>query len=665
MQKLNPYLLVLLFIWSCSSTNCITEADSNSAIYSEGMKLVSSGNLPFNPEATQGVAKILNGATVTNTGIFVSKDGLLVTSYSDALEYFQKESTGLNSSFQDGFIANNKSEEFALQSLTLLIEVEQRDVTDIVQQEVKNSSTNYEISILTQEAKRKLIEEVRTENPKLHIQIDDLFSKNKQILTKYRIIRDVRLVFAPKVDVSTSDITNSTLISGAISDQYVLLRAYTSASGDAVPYSTTNIPFSPEHNFSLSHETPINSADTLIALGFPNRTFRGESGRAFKFYNTRTNPYISSSYQAFQEKEDYLASDDFNYALSSLSNRVQVAKNVSFYEAVQKNFGEGNLLELKDSKEKMFMEWVLQDSIRSNFFRNSFWYIDQAYEIAEKTSDIYYSTAYFESLSKLDDLAKLFRPYLEATETGSSHSELMSDREELINYQRVQLQNMNIDSEITLLKHFLNMFKTIPEDQQPLIIYDLFYEASNEELANLFSNFVDAQVTESFLFSPDRTEQALISGEIYSDSLFIIIDEIVTTLETARANFTKHFAYLQPAQQHLTRGYLEMDSNRVPDSDGNTLRYNIGSLQSSKPTNSGIFYSTIDFSGKAPGTAILNSSGELVGMVTAEINSSVLSNYLYTQEGSYTKNLSASTILKAITSTTGSEYLLQELNSQK
>lgn len=527
-----------------------------------------------------------------------------------------------------------------------------------------DSSTNYEISILTQEAKRKLIEEVRAENPKFHIQIDDLFSKNKQILTRYLIIRDVRLVFAPKLDVSTSDITNSKLVSDAISDQYVLLRAYTSANGDAVPYSTTNIPFSPEHNFSLSYDTPVNFSDTLIALGFPNRTFRGESGRAFKFYNTRTNPYISSSYQAFQEKEDNLASDDFNYALSSLSNRVQVAKNVSFYEAVQKNFKEGKLLELKDTQEKMFMEWVLEDSIRSNFFRNSFWYIEQAYEIAEKTSDIYYSTAYFESLSKLDDLAKLFKPYLEATEMGTAHSKLTSDREELVNYQKIQLQNMNIDSEITLLKHFLNMFKTIPEDQQPLIIYDLFYEASKEELVTLFSNFVDTQVTESFLFNPDKTEQALVSGEVYSDSLFIIIDEIVTTLETAGANFTKHFAYLQPAQQHLTRGYLEMDSNRIPDSDGNTLRYNIGSLHFSKPTRSGIFYSTIDFSGKAPGAAILNSSGELVGMVTAEINSSVLSNYLYTQDGSYTKNLSTSAILQTIASTTGGEYLLQEL-SQK
>lgn len=133
MQKLNPFLLVLLFIWSCSSTNCITEADSNSAIYSKGMKLVSAGNLPFNTEATQGIAKILNGATVTSTGIFVSRDGLLVTSYSDALEYFQKESSGSKSSFENGFIANDRNEEFSLQSLTLLIEVEQRDVTDIVQ----------------------------------------------------------------------------------------------------------------------------------------------------------------------------------------------------------------------------------------------------------------------------------------------------------------------------------------------------------------------------------------------------------------------------------------------------------------------------------------------------------------------------------------------------
>lgn len=664
MQKLNPYLLVLLFVSSFIFINCKSNLDQSSAIYSEGMKLVSAEKLPFNPEATQGVVKILNGATVSNTGIFVSKDGLLITSYSDALEYFQQTSSTSNSSFEEGFIATNRNQEVALQSLTLLIEVEQRDVTDIIHEEVEASSTNYEISIITQNAKRKLIEEVRTEDPKLHVQIDDLFSKNRQVLTRYRIIRDVRLVFAPKVRISTSDIPNSELISDTISDQYVLLRAYTSASGDAVPYSTTNIPFTPDYNFNLSNEISNNSTDTLIALGYANRTFRGESNSAFRFYNTRTNPYILSSYQAFQEKEDHLASQDPNYALSSLSNRVQIAKNVSFYEAVQKSFKEGNLFQLKDSQEKKFMEWVLQDSIRTNFFKNSFWYIDQAYEIAEKTSDIYYSTAYFESLSKLDDLVKLFKPYLEASEFGATNNELASDREELINYQRVQLQELDINSEIKLLKHFLNMFKTIPEDQQPLIIFDLFYGASEEELVGLISNFIDTQAGESFLFNPNATEQALISGNIYSDSLFMIVDEIVTTLETARANFTKHFAYLQPAQQHLTRGYLKMDSSIVPDSDGNTLRFNTGNIHFSKRASKNTFYSTIDFSGKAPGSAILNSSGELVGMITAEVNSSVLSNYVYTQEESYTKNIRTSAVLNSIRSTAGSEALLIELDQK-
>ncbi|MEQ9265685.1 MAG: S46 family peptidase [Balneolaceae bacterium] len=664
MQKLNPYLLVLLFVSSFIFINCKSNLDQSSAIYSEGMKLVSAEKLPFNPEATQGVVKILNGATVSNTGIFVSKDGLLITSYSDALEYFQQASSTSNSSFEEGFIAANRSQEVALQSLTLLIEVEQRDVTDIIQEEVEASSTNYEISIITQNAKRKLIEEVRTEDPKLHVQIDDLFSKNRQVLTRYRIIRDVRLVFAPKVKISTSDIPNSKLLSDAISDQYVLLRAYTSASGDAVPYSTTNIPFKPDYNFNLSNEISNNSTDTLIALGYANRTFRGESNSAFRFYNTRTNPYILSSYQAFQEKEDDLASQDPNYALSSLSNRVQIAKNVSFYETVQKSFKEGNLFQIKDSQEKKFMEWVLQDSIRTNFFKNSFWYIDQAYEIAEKTSDIYYSTAYFESLSKLDDLVKLFKPYLEASEFGATNNELASDREELINYQRVQLQELDIDSEIKLLKHFLNMFKAIPEDQQPLIIFDLFYGASEEELVGLISDFIDTQASESFLFNPNSTAQALLSGDIYSDNLFMIIDEIVTTLETARANFTKHFAYLQPAQQHLTRGYLEMDSSIIPDSDGNTLRFNIGNFHFSKRASKNTFYSTIDFSGKAPGSAILNSSGELVGMITAEVNSSVLSNYVYTQEESYTKNIRTSTVLNSIRSTAGSEALLKELDQK-
>lgn len=664
MQKLATYLLALFLINSCSTSKKAAEQERSPLIYSEGMRLIDSENFPLSSNATTGVAKIMKGNTFSSSAIFISKDGLLLTNYSNAIDYFTSTSNASKSTFTDGFIANNRNEEVPFGGLSILIEIEQIDVTDVIKSQITKNSSNFEIEQIVNAAKKKLIEETQGENPDLLVQINDVYSRNRHLMSVYQIVRDLRLVFAPAVQIDNTNAVDSDQILDAVSNEFVLLRAYASANGLTQSFSPSNIPFTPNHTFTLADETL--KSGTLTALGFPTRTYRLDSQRAFDFYHNRTNPYILSSYEAFLAKEDSISSTDLNYAYKSLGNRLSMARNVSFYHKIQKNFKENELLKLKNEDEALFKSWVAADSSREARYTGILYYIDQAYDIAEQTGDIFYVTAYFQNLSRLDDLANLFTPYLRAIESGKSAEELSSDLEELISHQKNVLNQLNVGGETFLLKHFVEVLKSVHEDQQPLLIFDLFYDADKKDLPSLISGFIQKQTEKSFLLNPQETKSALSSGSVYSDSLYLLLDEISTTLETARSNFSKHYTYLFPAQQYFVRGRIEQKGSSSTHPDANTtLRYNIGSYLDNRSVESdAFFYTSIDFSGRAPGSAVLNSSGKLLGMISEEINSSVLSNYYYTKQESYTKALKTSFILDKIRSVPNGEYLLKEISPE-
>ena len=99
------------------------------------------------------------------------------------------------------------------------------------------------------------------------------------------------------------------------------------------------------------------------------------------------------------------------------------------------------------------------------------------------------------------------------------------------------------------------------------------------------------------------------------------------------------------------------------NSDANmSLSFNVGSLNPYKESLDDSFtYTTNDFSGKAPGNALLNTDGELLGMITDEINESILGNYLYRKNTSFVKSLRISSILNELRNSPDAAYLLEEI----
>ncbi len=635
---------VILFSWGCSSSNNPVEQTPLTPIYNEGIRPVSFGEFPLSPSANLGVAKLYKGNSNAGSGIFISEEGLFLTNYSAIIDFIASEN---DSDFlTNGFLAESNEEEISLQGISLLIEIEQTDVTDEVQKNITELSPNYEIYRSIQEQKTRLINERRGNKNDLLVGIKDLYSGNRQIMTVYQIVQDIRLVFAPSLDLSTSEINQSETLLSSLSDEYAILRAYSLQSSS---------PFNPEFYFPLAEQQP-DFNDELISLGFPGKTYRLESSRAIDFYHTKLNPYIISFFDMYIKKEDSLASLNEMYALRSLSNRFSVKQNLVFFETAQQMISDHNVLTKKEEGERHFIEEISDDTTISDSYSSILNFVDQAYDIAEQTADILYSTSYFRSVSTLDDLANIFSAL---TSEENPSQELIQNT---LSSQKQFLNRIDVNAELRLLEKAIPVFKSVPEDQQPLMIFDLFAGKNDSDIDQLSSEFVNQNLSQSFLFNPVEAQKVLESGTQNQDPLYNLLEEIAFSFETAQQNYIRHYAYLFPAQQVFTR--LKMNANGTgethPDSDS-FLSFNKGSLHPRSDENPGFFYTTHDFSGKAQGAAIVNSEGELLGMVTEEVNHSILGNYIYSKESSILKALRISSILEEIESTNGSGFLLQEL----
>ncbi|RNC84381.1 MAG: hypothetical protein ED557_05165 [Balneola sp.] len=645
-------LLILIASICLFLANCSRVPET----YNEGIIPIYQNEFPHDQGSYTALAKVYKGNSHTNNGFFISEEGLFLTNYSTALEYLStKSSTENEALFEEGFTADSKSTEIPMEGIALLIEIEQIDVTDQIQKNITELSSNTEIYASIRDEKTRLINEKRGNRTDILVEIKDSFSGNRQIMTVYTIIRDVRLVHVPPISINASIASDSEHLISTIENEFALLRAYSAQDGSLIGYRNDNVPYQPTYHFELSEKSP-ESTESLTALGFPNATYRLETARAIQFYNRNVNPYIVSSLEIYLEKEDSLSELNTNRSLASVANRYSVAQNLKFYNQAQSQIEENDLLQIINTQDQAYMDWVNADTSLPTSYQAVFTYINQAYDIAQQTGDLLYITRYFSNFSLLDNLIIGYQQFLTRTENSR-----ITESAVLQNHQQV-LDQIDVNAELEMLKKFLVQMKNLPEDQQPLIIFDLFNDAESDQLSTLIDEYVDNVLSSSFLFNIEKASSLIRNYQFVSDPLYMLLEEITFSNETAQQNFIRHYAYLFPAQQIFIKAQMERSGGTLKPDANTTLSYNVGSFNGNKRSrNKNLFYSTNDFSGKAPGAAILDSEGKVIGLVTEEISESVIGHYIYSQEASYLPTLKSSYIIQKLSETVQNSSLSSEL----
>ena len=654
-------LTILSFLSSCSAFKSGTSNVHIPTVAERGMPLASEVTLPFYTNAQQAVAKVYRGNSFIQSGAFVSANGLFLTNFPAVLEYFNNYSLGDTHWLNTGFTAAADSLEIPLPGITLMVLKEQQDVTEFFENAIPDSASNYEIAQIKQTTAQQLIAERKGDRTDLFVQVNELHSGNRQLLEVYHVLNDIRLVYTPAIHLQNNKVGNSQELLQATTDQIAIVRAYWSSEKASIGFSASNIPYTSTHFLPLSKK--IKPEGASITVGFPDRTFRQETARAFNFYYTYTNSYIIDAYEAFLKKEDYLASQDEMYAIRSISRRYNAAKELRHYYAIQHAFKAENLIEKKIAQENQLQHWITTDTTNGARYQDLLRFIDQAFDIAEQQGSTFYITSYALALSALDELASSFNSYLDADHTGISESQNTANLQSVVNTQQSTLVNTQIDAELELLKDFILILARLPKDNQMFSIQSIFEGVSPDLFELRAEQFITKNGPTSVLLHPELTTDALLNGDIYADSLFLLLDELLFTNQMARNNQSIYMGYLQPAQQVYNRALIEMDSLQVlhPDANG-TLRVNRGlMLPKHSKSTSKYLVSANDFSGKSPGSVVLSFKGKLLGLIADERPSLIAGNYLYTPETAKVESIRIDFIVKELLEHQSTNHLLEEL----
>ncbi|MDP3581305.1 MAG: S46 family peptidase, partial [Ignavibacteria bacterium] len=149
----------------------------------------------YNPDGVSLVDALVNLSGCT--GSFISDQGLIITNHHCAYGAIARSSTVEKNYLDNGFHANTAEEEIPSPGYTARIIESYQDVSDQVLDAIENITDPLERT-KTLTAKTKVIADAATnEAESIVADVSEMFAGKTYVLFKYRIIRDVRLVYAP------------------------------------------------------------------------------------------------------------------------------------------------------------------------------------------------------------------------------------------------------------------------------------------------------------------------------------------------------------------------------------------------------------------------------------------------------------------------------------
>lgn len=672
----------------------------------ESRELELSASALYNPDSTslnQAIVRINTGQNSSGTGSFVSENGLILTNYNVIHNALSAASSTNQDYLANGFYAHSNKQEIPIRNYTLYIPLEQKEVTKQIERRLPDTLAYYERQRRSNNIEQQLITERKDNNEDLVLEINDFWSGNRQFLSVYKVIRDVRLVHAPPESKHHYDNDTTLRHTG----NYAFLRAYVSPNGRSSSYDKSNIPLNPQNHFNIN-SGGVESGDLTLTAGFPGETNRYESSHAMRFYKNIRNPTLTDSYRAILEGLELAAGQNRKTAIRTASKRNSAASNLRYYRGLQQAIEKNGIIKQKSAAEEKFDQWVGQDSLRNIKYRRVLDQLEQAYDIASQSGDLLYALVYPLNNNKLLQIAGLYNSYRQYLNDPDNSDLNKADKDSLLNRHQSLLNTINPEAQNLMLTNMIHTLSSLPDGKVMVHLLVLFGDARGDTLKNNIRSYFDNQKQQSIIYSLDRAEQFLklpidSARSRPTDSMVKLYQEMVDTYQFSYKNYSQHITYLKPAQEHFVEGILEFQTDSVvyPDAN-NTLRLNLGSVQGyntrkgsyqspfitsqeimanqldkdsssmlqklKAPENSSSntrlvvnFLTTNDITGGSEGSPILDSQGNIVGLVIDRNTEGMGSDLFYNPEKSRSINTDIRYILFVMDNIFNADRLLKEI----
>ena len=312
----------------------------------------------YNPNGVSLIDALVNVGGCT--GSFVSPEGLILTNHHCAFSAINAASTPEHNYLENGFLAKTHQKEIPAKGKTVKITESYRDVSKEILDAVKGIEDLTERSKII---KTKMAEISSAADDSLNSivgNVSEMFKGKTYILFRYKIIKDVRLVYAPPRTIGEFGGETDNWIWPRHSGDFTFMRAYVAPDGSSAEYSPDNVPYKPK-KFLEINPNGVNEGDFVFILGYPGRTYRHRPSYFLQYQKNYQLPYISETFDWMIKKYEEISGNNIDLQLKFATKIKRLANTMKNYN--------GKLLGLKRIgliKQKQNEEKELQNFIDSN-----------------------------------------------------------------------------------------------------------------------------------------------------------------------------------------------------------------------------------------------------------------------------------------------------------
>ena len=525
------------------------------------------------------------------TGEVVSPNGLVLTNHHCGFSFIQQLSTVEHNYLHNGFWSQSYEEELPCENIAFTFVAKITDVTEEVNNRVKNGEITEEQSFDRQTLAKIGKELFNADNVEgkeyMYPQLLPYFEGNKFYLVYYKKYTDVRLVATPPNSIGKFGGETDNWMWPRHTGDFSVFRIYGDKNGNPAAYSKENIPLSTPKFLNISL-AGFENGDFAMIMGFPGSTSRYLTGDEVKQRMYQENePRIAMRDVTLKIIREEMAKSE-EIAIKYANKQARISNYWKNSIGMNKAIVDNKVLETKAEQEARFAKFA-QEKNNADYAK----VVSQIDEMIEKSNPILYQfTCYNEILRQgieyntpnvvLDSLKNAIQKKDKAG---------ISKFSEQLKKQYARIHNKNYDHEVDrkVAKVLLPLYAEMVEAEN----LPAFYATINGQFKGDYNAYVD-HLYDNTIFANEANFNKFINKPsvkaIDADLMKQFVEakfELGDKLMKARAESTVGMDLLHKT---YVRGLCEMYSPEPKAPDANfTMRFTYGSVKPYDPKD-GVHY---------------------------------------------------------------------------
>ncbi|MGK9475802.1 S46 family peptidase [Melioribacter sp. OK-6-Me] len=526
----------------------------------------------YNPEGMSLINAIVNIGGCT--GSFVSENGLILTNHHCAFGAVSRASTPENNYLENGFYAAEFKDEIPAAGYTVRITESYKDVSQEVLTGLENVSDFAERSRMIEKRMNEIAAREKDESKAIDAEVSEMFPGKTYILFKYKIIKDVRLVYVPPRSIGEFGGETDNWMWPRHTGDFSFLRAYVAPDGSSAEYSENNVPFHPQ-KFLKINPNGVKENDFVFILGYPGSTYRNYPAWFLDYQQNYFLPYNEQLYSYLIDALEKLSKDNKSIELKYAPFIKGFSNAMKNYRGKMLGIRKLELLKKEYELDRKLKEFIDKNPDLAKNYNNLFNELESTYN---KMFDNIYPSMWLNRLYRFSNVINYADAILNQIE-GKPTNEIDKIYQRIdLQFERVFLKKMLEDalniSELTSIEAVTNFVKDTDAETflNKLLSSDLLNE---EKVAKYLKGELDCsnvKPEEDLLL----TFTALIKRQ--KDELKEISDYVDGKLNL-----------LLP--QYIEIKKLYEDKSFIPDANG-TLRMTYGNIKGYEPRDA-VYYKPI------------------------------------------------------------------------